>query len=206
MKRLSYVSSLLIVIVALSSCGQKRAVDLGLSVKWATCNVGANSPEEYGNYYAWGDTIEKRIYDIETYNYIVVSNDGARQDLQQNINSNICGTSNDVAHVKLGEGWRMPTMDEIKELCEKCSWKWTSVRGIEGYRVTGPNGRSIFLPAAGYCNNDNVNYRGWYGGYWSGVSDSSDSYSAHFLFFYRSGHDSSYGYRYAARTIRPVTE
>ena len=118
MKRLSYVSSLLIVIVALSSCGQKRVVDLGLSVKWATCNVGANSPEEYGNYYAWGDTIEKRIYDIETYKYIIVSNDGARQDLQQNINSNICGTSNDVAHVKLGEGWRMPTMDEIKELCE----------------------------------------------------------------------------------------
>ncbi len=182
-----------------------HAVDLGLSVKWACCNVGASVPEGYGGYYAWGETEEKSDYDRDTYQYYI-DTDGDGYKEWQNIGSNISGTSYDVAHVKWGGGWRMPTRDEIEELCEKCSWEWTSVNGIYGKKVTGPNGNSIFLPAAGFRNGTEVYLRGSYGNYWSGTLNEDSSYDAYDLYFYSGyGYWSNY-YRGGGHTVRPVTD
>lgn len=119
------------------------AVDLGLSVKWASCNLGATVPEGFGDYYAWGETSPKEIYSEETYQHFD-SEWGYR-----NLGYNITETPYDAAHVNLGEGWRMPTQLEWQELCSKCKWQWSSVNGVNGYTVTASNGNSIFLPAAG---------------------------------------------------------
>lgn len=120
-------------------------VDLGLSVYWASCNLGAEKPEEYGNYYAWGETKPKNKYAKDNYSYY---NKNTTEYID--IGEDISGTSYDAATVNLGEDWRMPTKDEINELINKCKWEWTQIANINGYRVTGPNGNSIFLPAAGY--------------------------------------------------------
>lgn len=159
MKKLKYLWQFLFVVVifGINACGSKstskescshEAVDLGLSVKWATCNVGADSPEEYGDYYAWGETEVKSEYSWETYKW---SNDSADSFTKycQADNKIILDSEDDVAHVKWGGNWRMPTMDEVNELCDKCTWEWTTVNGVAGQLVTGPNGNSIFLPAAG---------------------------------------------------------
>ena len=188
-----------------------HAIDLGLpsGTKWACCNVGASVPEGYGDYYAWGETEEKSDYDWDTYKYCN-DRDGdgwCSKDECQNIGSNISGTSYDVARMKWGGGWRMPTRDEIKELCEKCSWEWTSVNGIYGQKVTGPNGNSIFLPAAGDRHGTEVYTRGSHGVYWSGTLDEDDSSIAYDLSF-----DSVRGYwsggciRRGGLTVRPVTD
>ncbi|MBR6600333.1 MAG: hypothetical protein IKK87_00565 [Bacteroidaceae bacterium] len=186
-----------------------HAVDLGLSVKWACCNVGASVPEGYGGYYAWGETEEKSSYTEDTYKYCNDrdGNGWCSEDEYQNIGSNISGTSYDVAHVKWGGGWRMPTEDEIQELINKCSWKWTTVNGIRGYKVTGPNGSSIFLPAAGDRYGTGVSYRGSYGSYWSGTLSEGYSNNAYCLHFFSSGGGSWGGnYRSNGRTVRPVTD
>ena len=188
-----------------------HAVDLGLSVKWACCNVGASSPEGYGGYYAWGETEEKSNYTPLTYKYYLgdLDGDGYYYDSNeyQNIGSNISGTSYDVAHVKWGGSWRMPTLDEIKELCNKCSWQWTEVNGIKGQKVTGPNGNSIFLPAAGYRYGTDVYSRGSIGYCWSATSGEYDSNDAYSLDF-GSGYDywDAWSLRYFGHTVRPVTE
>ena len=127
-----------------SNISEDAAVDLGLSVKWASRNVGAESPANYGDRYAWGEIEEKDNYELSTYLYY-------ERDLYKNgsylfIGNNIGGTEYDVAHVKLGDGWRMPTKDEFTELCKKCTWKSIIYRGVKGYKISG-NGNSIFLPA-----------------------------------------------------------
>ena len=183
-----------------SDANHVHAVDLGLSVKWACCNVGASVPEGYGGYYAWGETEEKSDYDWDTYKYYN-NNTGCI-----NIGSNIGGTQYDVAHVKWGGSWRMPTLDEIKELVNKCSWKWTSLNGVNGQLVTGPNGNSIFLPAAGLRYGTGFDYRGSNGYYWSASLYESYSNGAYGLYFRSgshlwSGYSRGYGF-----TVRPVTE
>ena len=188
-----------------------HAVDLGLSVKWACCNVGASVPEGYGGYYAWGETEEKSDYTPLTYKYYLgdLDGDGYYYDSNeyQNIGSNISGTSYDVAHVKWGGSWRMPTLSEIKELCDKCSWEWTTVNGVSGQKVTGPNGNSIFLPAAGYRFGTEVYDRGSYGVYWSGTLGESYSNNAYGLLFHSGNHGwYYYGSRSYGRSVRPVTE
>ncbi|MBO5084144.1 MAG: hypothetical protein J6C18_04680 [Bacteroidaceae bacterium] len=185
-----------------------EAVDLGLSVKWACCNVGAKSPEGYGGYYAWGETEEKSNYSWDTYKYWS-DRDGngcVEESEITNIGSNISGTSYDVAHVKWGGSWRMPTLDEIKELCNKCSWQWTEVNGIKGQKVTGPNGNSIFLPAAGYRYGTEVGGRASSGDYWSGTLDENYSYLAYYLYFYSDDYDWNFNDRNYGHTVRPVTE
>ena len=177
------------------------AIDLGLSVKWASRNVGASSPEEYGGYYAWGETEEKSSYYWEDYKYY----NSSTGDFDY-IGSNISGTSYDVAHVKWGGGWRMPTLDEIKELCNKCTWQWTTVNGVSGQKVTGPNGNSIFLPAAGVRYGTDVNYRGSYGYYWSASLDEHGSSYACCLRFYDGDWGWGYDSRYNGHTVLPVTE
>ena len=127
-------------------------VDLGLSVYWCSCNVGAESPEEYGDYYAWGETKPKSSYTVENYSYY--NNDTK---VYTDIGENISGTEYDAATVNLGSDWRMPTNDEFQELLDKCTWEWTQINGINGYKVTAENGNSIFIPAAGWDARYGVN-------------------------------------------------
>ena len=136
-----------------------RWVDLGLpsGTLWATCNIGATTPEEYGDYFAWGETETKEIYDWSTYKYCNGSgfaltkyccNDSYGND---GFVDSLCYLeySDDVAKVNLGVGWRMPTAAEQFELEDNCRWTWTEQNGVAGYLATGPNGNNIFLPAAG---------------------------------------------------------
>jgi len=177
-------------------------VDLGLpsGLKWASCNVGASSPEGYGGYYAWGETEEKSDYDVATYKWYI------RYTGYVNIGSNISGTQYDVAHVKWGGSWRMPTRDEIIELVNNCTWKWTSYNGVNGQLVTGPNGNSIFLPAAGLHYGTGLNDRGSEGHYWSATLYESSGY-AYVLYFYRGFSKWNYWWiRERGLTVRPVTE
>src|SRR5574344_815485 len=141
-----------------------EAIDLGLSVKWASCNVGATTPEGYGGYYAWGETEGKKVYDESTYKYYDSSTKS-----YIDIGNKISGTQYDVAHVKWGGSWRMPTDEEFQELCNKCTSTWTTYKGVYGRKFIGPNGNSIFLPAAGECFNTHVRYLGGSGCYWSGT-------------------------------------
>lgn len=124
-----------------------EAVDLGLpsGTRWANMNIGATRPEEFGGYYAWGEVTEKSNYDWPTYTHC----DGTIESCRD-IGSNISGTQYDVAYVKWGDRWRMPTFEQIKELWIECSTKWTKFNGIWGCEFTGLNGNSIFVPAAGY--------------------------------------------------------
>lgn len=194
-----------------------EAVDLGLpsGLKWATCNVGASKPEEYGDYYAWGETTTKNDYSWETYKWckeIELSTDFSITKYCIDIygivdNKTVLDPEDDVAHVKWGGSWRMPTTEEINELDENCTWKWTTYNGVNGQLVTGSNGNSIFLPAAGYREGTYLNSRGWNGEYWSATLSDERSYFAYYL-----GFGDSNGcvwdiiQRYFGYTVRPVTE
>ncbi len=174
----------------------QKKVDLGLSVCWAGWNVGASSPEGYGNYYAWGETTTKSNYTESSYQY----HNGS----YVNIGSNISGTQYDVARAQWGDSWRLPTKVEFQELKERCTWTWTTYNGVNGYKVTGPNGNSIFLPAAGHRDGTEFSNRGSRGNYWSGSLYESNQGYAYSLSF---GSGVSYvngTYRERGRTVRPV--
>lgn len=144
-----------------------QAVDLGLSVKWANMNVDAESPEDYGGYYAWGETDDKSNYDESTYKYYI-------NDAYQNIGDDISGTEYDVAHMKMGGDWRMPTITEWEELIKKCTWVYGFCGKIQGYIVSGPSGKSIFLPGAGCkTTTDNHFEKDCY--YWSSTLPSRET-------------------------------
>ena len=187
-------------------------VDLGLSVKWATCNVGANSPEEYGSYYAWGETEEKSNYYWDTYKWC----NGSSSKMTKYCTSSSYGTvdnktvldlEDDVAHVKWGGSWRMPTLEEQKELKNNCTWSWTTQNGVNGYKVTSKtNGNSIFLPAAGYRRGTYLYDSGSDGNYWSSSLNEGYSDLAYRLYFY-SGHCGWYvSSRFLCFTVRPVSK
>ena len=172
------------------------AVDLGLSVKWATCNVGATNPEDYGNYYAWGETTTKTSY---------TEDNSKTWDKDM---GDIGGHSRyDAATANWGSGWRMPTKSEFDELIDNCTWTLTTRNGVEGYEVKSKkNGNSIFLPAAGYCYGDtpDYEYQGCYGCYWS--STPYDTYRAYRLGFDIGGRYTSWNGRYWGQSVRPVAE
>ena len=185
-----------------------EAIDLGLSVKWASCNVGATSPEDYGGYYAWGETEEKSEYSWETYKwcngsdntltkYCTDSNYGTVD------NKTVLASEDDVAHVKWGGAWRMPTRGEQQELFDKCSWSWTEINGVNGYKVTGPNGNSIFLPAAGYRYGTKVGNIGSDGSYWSASLRDYENNGASNLDIYTFYH-TNYMFRFYGFSVRPV--
>ena len=165
-------------------------VDLGLpsGIKWATCNVGASFPENYGDYFAWGESKTKSTYTKMNYNS------------SENV---------DAATVNWGNGWRIPTKEEYEELVSKCSWEWTTQNGKNGYKIIGHNGNSIFLPASGARHDDDSFFAGTglydpgdNGGYWS---SSTSSGKAVFLNFFRANViyiDNSN--RSIGMTIRPV--
>ena len=147
-------------------------VDLGLSVKWATMNVGANAPEEYGDYFAWGEVEPKLIYDWKRYKYCNGSESTLTKYCLEDVyglvdNKFVLELEDDAANVNWGGQWRMPTEEELDELEKLCTWMWTILNGVNGYNVTGPNGNSIFLPAAGYRSDAQLNLVGEYGQYWS---------------------------------------
>ncbi len=185
-------------------------VDLGLSVKWATCNVGASSPEEYGDYYAWGETETKSTYNWNTYKYCKGSFDTSTKYCASSSygtidNKNVLELSDDVARVKWGGDWRMPTDAELTELREKCIWTWTTRNGLKGYKVTSKtNGCFIFLPAAGYCHDslhDNVVPSGYY---WSASLGGSYPGSAWFVSFNSCNVYVGNGNRCSGQSVRPV--
>src|SRR5574344_2053355 len=131
-------------------------VDLGLSVKWADHNVGATNPEDYGAYFAWGETETKIDYSESTSKWNNVSCSSLQSQGVIDSNSNLTATY-DAATVNWGKSWRMPTKVEINELKTKCTWTWTTTsNGIHGYKVVGTNGNSIFLPAAGSRSSSNL--------------------------------------------------
>ena len=177
----------------------ERIVDLGLSVKWANCNVGANEPQDYGDYFAWGEVTPKQSFSANNYQYY---SNGTFVD----IGSDISGTQYDAATHNMGEGWRMPTKAEYEELISKCQWIFVNFRGQRGWKVTGPNGNMIFLPAAGsmlYDWNEDESINGFY---WSSnVADNNRE--VHTLFTTMRDYKMYYSHmnRFEGRTIRAVT-
>ena len=183
-----------------------EAVDLGLSVKWASCNIGAESPEEYGDHFAWGETTTKSDYSSSssvTYG-LSLSELESRGIIGSDGNLTV---ERDAATASWGGSWRMPTLDEMKELLDNCTWEWTVQKGVNGRKVTGPNGNSIFLPAAGYRENTSFYSVESGGFYWSTVPYEDYSEYAHCLYFYSDyfGWNAPYN-RFYGRTIRPVSE
>ena len=187
-----------------------EAVDLGLSVKWATCNVGASTPEEYGDFYAWGETETKSTYDWTTYQwcngtYYSLTKYNFKKTLGTVDNKTELDLSDDVVHVRWGGNWRMPTDTEIRELWNNCEWTWIVQNGVVGYLVTSnSNGNSIFLPAAGDHAETNVYNQGTQGAYWASSLYSSDPNYACYLKFYINTVYCSYYTRIYGLSIRPV--
>ena len=179
-------------------------MDLGLSVCWAEHNVGASSPEDYGDYFAWGETEVKKKYIKNTYKFY-----DTKKSKFVSIGNSIVKTDNDVAHQLWGGAWRMPTRSEFKELVEKCEWKKSVFRGVNGYQITGINGNSIFLPMSGFRAANNLFYANDYGYYWAGNMGDEGGERAYGCYMnYEKGEvDWDYIlYTFAGQTIRPVSD
>ena len=176
-----------------------QAVDLGLSIYWASCNLGAEKPEESGNYYAWGETKPKSKYREDNYSYYD-SNLATYID----IGKNISGTQYDAATINQGSDWRTPTENEINELIKNCTWEWKQINGTNGYLIVGKNGNSIFLPAAGF--KDVVGNIFQPNTYLSYMSSNGGGKYAHILVKDNAGpFVSILNNRYEGYPIRPVT-
>ena len=203
-------------------------VDLGLpsGTLWATCNVGADTPEGYGDYFAWGETEPKEVYSLDTYkwynhddmyftkynqdyssgyydetgNYVSVVTPDGKTELDP---------EDDAAYVNWGPSWRMPTHEQQRELVEQCTWTWTTRNSVYGQQGTGPNGNTIFLPAAGWHTNWNQNdsllCEGSYGCSWSRTLYPIVSDIAYILYSYSGSVDWSYPYaRNVGCSVRAV--
>ena len=180
-------------------------VDLGLSVMWATCNVGANKPEQYGNYYAWGETETKSRYTVV--NSITQGMSISQLQSQGYIDgSGNLTSSHDAATANWGGSWRMPTKKEQQELIDKCTWQWTTQGGKKGYKVTGPNGNHIFLPAAGHRDLSSLFDAGNDGEYLNSTSYDGDIEFAYALEFNSGNHKVGISYRKNGLSVRPVCD
>lgn len=170
-------------------------VDLGLSsgLKWATCNVGADSPEDYGNYYAWGETETKAEYTED--NSVTYG---------QQLNDISGNAQYDAAAANWGGSWRMPTRDEITELMYNCSWTPETQNGVDGFKVTGNNGNYIFIPASGYRDgSSSFIYGECY--YWSSTPHQYSNDYSYILYSDYEYQSEDMNYRYRGLTIRPVS-
>ena len=191
------------------------AVDLGLSVYWGTTNIGASKPEDYGDYYAWGETEPKESYSWSTYKYGTSSSGpffkyNTSDSYGTVDNKTVLEPEDDVASVKLGGEWRMPTDAEWTELRTKCTWTWTTNyngTGVKGQIVTATNGNSIFLPAAGYRRDTKLYDAGSYGYYWSSsLNTDKPSITWYVNFNSDTVRRRDYGYRSYGQSVRPVSE
>lgn len=181
------------------------AVDLGLpsGMLWAAWNVGASAPEEPGNYYAWGETLEKTNYSWSTYKHC----DGTAETVHE-MDDNICFTEYDVANNQWGGLWRMPTYEDFNELNKNCTKQWEQLKGQWGLRFTGPNGNSIFMPAAGYFAGRALNEESMKGYYWAGNFNTRSMYyktKPTYLYLYDNSADYSFSdNQYVGYNVRPV--
>ena len=189
-------------------------VDLGLPSGrlWATCNVGATSPEGYGDFFAWGETSTKTTYNWSTYQYC----NGSGTTLTKYCNNTVYGNngytdnlttleaSDDAATANWGSGWRMPTYDELNELKSNCTVTWTTRNGVNGRLFTGPNGNSIFLPAAGHRYDSSSDGTTYYGRYWSSSLYTENAGRASYLYFSLYSYDTGDRERYYGMPVRPV--
>lgn len=197
-----------------------QAVDLGLpsGIRWASCNVGAESPEDYGNYYAWGEVLYKDDYSYTTYKYANGTSDEYPRLTKYCNNANFgdngftdnkttLDPEDDAAHVNWGGTWRMPTTDEMRELANNCTWTGTTMNGINGYQVVSKvNNNSIFLPAVGYRYSTKPNNDlGIFGYYWA-LSLYEDRPCYAWCICFHSGYYAHIGYgnRWAGYAVRPV--
>ena len=206
-----------------------EAIDLGLSVKWASFNLGASKPEEYGDYFAWGEMEpyyepgyaqsdnpvwkagKSGGYDWSSYKWcngseITLAKYNVDDSFGTVDNKTVLDTENDAAHVNWGGSWRMPTDKECEELMSECTWTWTSENGVDGEKVTGPNGNSIFLPAAGYRLGTGLYSAGAKGFYWSSSLNTGFPPGAYFVFFYSDDVFRYHGERCGGHSVRPVSE
>ena len=200
-------------------------VDLGLpsGLKWAKCNLGASKPSDYGDYYAWGETVPKKKYTWATYKWMQPGQselkyitkytiaDGVTDAIWYDSSGNFIGdnktvldAADDAATQQLGSPWRMPTIDEIQELLVNCTWTWTTQDGVNGYQVDGPNGNAIFLPAAGYRKVSGLKYAGSQGYCWSSSLSTTESNCAYSLDLHSDRYLIARTYRYFGYTVRPV--
>lgn len=190
---------LALILGLLSSVHAQNFVDLGLSVNWASQNLGASSPSQPGSLFSWGEIASKGNFTMGNYRY----KDPENEEWAVDIGSNISGTEYDAA-TSQDPNWRMPTQDEFLELCEKCSWKWIDDNQSKGYKVVGPNGNHIFLPVGGQDFSGKADKNT--GSYWSGtLSQGLGRTSISFTFnserYYTNG-----SYKYVGKLIRPVVE
>ena len=189
-----------------------EAIDMGLpsGLKWASFNLGASEPEEYGDYYAWGETEPKDVYSWETYQWCMGSNETLTK---YNTNpeygyngftdgKTILDPEDDAAYVNLGGSWRMPTDVEWRELRENCTWTWTTQNGVDGMLVTATNGNSLFIPAAGYRYSSYLLLTGFRGNGWS--SSLYTDYNAWETIFDSGGATWFGGTRCHGFSVRPV--
>lgn len=188
-------------------------VDLGLSVKWATCNLGAKNPSDYGDYYAWGEIMPKNNYAFDNLKYCL---DKFGDKFSKYVTDSKWGAidgryelevSDDAAYKTWGAGWRIPTKAQQDELLKKCKWVWTSFGGHKGYKITGRNGKSIFLPAAGERQVNLSSIVSVCGNYWSRTLVEDGCLGAYGLYFFNSGDKgTAYHSRCDGFSIRPIIE
>ena len=188
-------------------------VDMGLSVKWATCNVGASSPYEGGSLFAWGETATKKTCTWKNLKYCLDSsgNKFSKYVMDSKFgevdNESLLDRSDDVARVKWGGTWRMPTIEELQELKDNCTWTWSIQGDKHGYTVTSKkNGGSIFIPVAGARSENKLINPSFYGYYWSSSLNTENQNRAFGIYFYNGGIGLLDSGRYIARSVRPVTE
>ena len=219
------VTTALLTLSALYSCGEDatmdeslnlntipvNAVDLGLpsGTLWADRNVGADAPEAYGDYFAWGETEPKSKYDWSTYKWCNGSDDTQIKYCTKSSYGTVDSTTvldleDDAAYVNMGSAWRMPTYAEMQELMDNCTTTWTTQNGVYGRKVTGKNGNSIFLPAAGFRSSSTLFNAGYNGDYWSSSLNESRPYYAYELHFFSDYYDWNNGSRFYGQAVRAV--
>ncbi len=179
-------------------------IDLGLPSgrKWACCSVDASAPEDFGGYYAWGETSTKSDYSWSAYTLC-----GGSMDNCQDLGSSICGTKYDVARKKWGGSWRMPDMDDLNELLDNTTFVETTKNNVKGMFIKGSNGGSIFLPYNGFYEGNSVSFKGEYGYFWTGTQQEETAHSAYGIYVLPfSGPCYGYHYRCCGYAVRPVAD
>ena len=178
-------------------------VDLGLpsGLLWATCNVGASSPEDYGDYFAWGETSPKSVYDLDTYRYYNSSTDSFSKYTGSD-GLTILQPGDDAATANYGG--RTPTKEEWQELTNNTTSQWITINGVNGRCFTGSNGNSLFLPAAGYRWYSSLDFAGSDGYYWSSSLYTGGPYGAWYFDFGSGSQYVSYDGRGGGFTVRAV--